>query len=67
MKLVFGHEHDSQGSIDTLLGFFGGNFVLADRAYDTNAIRKYIEDSDSLAATPNIAEKSIYSLGSKSR
>lgn len=46
MKLVCGNEHDSKRAIDTLRGFVAGNFVLADRAYDTNAIRKFIEDSD---------------------
>lgn len=57
MKLVCGNEHDSKSALDTLRGFIGGNFVLADRAYDSNAIRKFIEDSDAFAVIPNITRR----------
>jgi transposase len=57
MKLVCGNEHDSKSAIDTLRGFVKGNFVLADRAYDTNAIRQYIEACGGFAVIPNMPQR----------
>ena len=53
MKLVCGNEHDSKSAIDTLRDHIESSFVLADKAYDTNEIRKFIDDSEAFPVIPN--------------
>ncbi|MGE9294064.1 MAG: transposase [Puniceicoccales bacterium] len=61
MKLVCGNEHDSKSAIDTLSGFVEGHFVLADKAYDTNAIRQYIEACGGLLLSQTCPSASSHS------
>jgi hypothetical protein len=53
MKLVCGNQNDCKSAIDTLRGHIEGSFVLADKAYDTNEIRRFIDESRAFAAIPN--------------
>ena len=50
MILVPGNQHDSKSARETL-GDVNGATVLADKAYDSNHLRKYIEEN---GGTPNI-------------
>ena len=52
MKLVCGNEHDSISALNTIEGLIGGSLVLADKAYDTNKIRAYIQEHDGIAVIP---------------
>lgn len=52
LRLVCGNEHDSISAVDTIRGLVEGSLVLADKAYDTNKIRAYIEDSGGIAVIP---------------
>ncbi|MCH6259436.1 IS5 family transposase, partial [Puniceicoccaceae bacterium K14] len=52
IKLVPGNEHDSKSALDTLCGLVGGNFVLADKAYDTNNIRQRVREWGGFAVIP---------------
>jgi len=51
-KLVCGNENDSISAIDTLHEHVDGNYVLADKAYDTNKIRDYIHAHAGIAEIP---------------
>ena len=52
IRLVPGNEHDSKSALDTLEGHVGDNLVLADKAYDSDKIREYIEERGSIAVIP---------------
>jgi transposase len=55
LVLVPGNQHDSKSARETL-GEVDGATVLADKAYDSNHLRKHIEDS---GGTPNIVPLNI--------
>lgn|SRR5690606_2261469 len=57
MRLVCGNEHDSVSAVDTIRGLVDGCFVLADKAYDSDAIRLYIEDCGGIAVIPPKANR----------
>lgn len=57
MKLVCGNQHDSKSATDTLRGFIHGNFVLADKAYDSNHIRSFIKENGGFAVIPNMPQR----------
>jgi len=50
--LVCGNEHDSKSLFDTLPDGYAGSYILADRAYDSNAIREKIEQAGAIAVIP---------------
>lgn len=52
MKLVCGNEHDSISAVEVLSKCLNGSYVLADKAYDTNAIREFIVNNDSHPVIP---------------
>lgn len=60
MELVCGNMHDSKCALDTIRGLVQGSLVLADKAYDTNAIRKYIDDCGGTAVIPPKANRVEY-------
>ncbi|MDQ8188475.1 IS5 family transposase [Pelagicoccus sp. SDUM812002] len=57
LKLVCGNENDCTCAVDTLEGHVDGNLVLADKAYDTNAIRAYIQGLGGVAVIPPKANR----------
>ncbi len=50
MRLVCGNEHDSISAVDTIRGLVNGSFLLAEKAYDSDAIRCYVERCGGTAA-----------------
>lgn len=54
LVLVPGNQHDSKSALKSLGTQLNGATVLADKAYDTNEIRKHVEDN---GGTPNIPPK----------
>lgn len=52
MRLVCGNEHDSISVVDTIRGLVNGSFLLADKAYDSDAIRCYVQDCGGIAVIP---------------
>lgn len=60
LRLVCGNEHDSISTVDTIRGLVDGSLVLADRAYDSNAIRAYIEGSGGFPAIPPRANRKTH-------
>lgn len=57
IRLVCGNEHDSISALDTIRGLVDGSLVLADKAYDSNAIRAYIEERGGFAVIPPRANR----------
>jgi transposase len=52
LKLVCGNEHDSKSAVDTLRGHIDGSFVLADRGYDCDALRRFIREENGFPVIP---------------
>lgn len=57
MRLVCGNEHDSISTVDTIGGLVDGSFVLSDKAYDSDAIRCFSEESGGIAVIPPRADR----------
>ena len=52
LALSRGQEHDSPIAIEQLSGLYSQGLVLADKAYDPDAIRKFVQDSGAWANIP---------------
>jgi len=52
LKLVCGNEHDSLSALGLLPELIEGLYILADKAYDTNAIRDFIAKGKAIAVIP---------------
>jgi len=52
IRLVLGNEHDSKSALDTLEGHVDDNLILADKAYDSDKIRKHIKQRGAIAIIP---------------
>ena len=64
LKLTEGQAHDGRSAVDMLETLRAGDILLADRAYDSNALREWLTDRGArgnIRAMPNRLEPPAFS------
>ena len=65
LKLTEGQAHDGRSAVDMFNGLEAGNILLADRAYDSNALREWLAERGvwgNIRAMPNRLKEPVFSL-----
>jgi transposase len=64
LKLTAGQAHDGRSAVDMFDTVGAGNILLADRAYDSNALREWLDERGAwgnIRAMPNRLEAPVFS------